>query len=202
MSNKKNNPFIPIWKNKDENWNKIPLSIYKEMYDSAKLRHDEILSQSETITTKSIQILTFLIAMLAWSIATITSIDLNSLYTFILVIGYGYIIFLQVSILLPKRLTLKGTAPRTMLLDEDDLTDDKNTEEDKEKIFYYHQLNRYQKRIEQIKNSNNTRVPKFRQAIIGSFVIFSFTAFLFFKYHNPFTSKSSSSSPVSLGPVK
>ena len=50
-----------------ENWNKIPTETYKEIYAEAKVRYDELMSQSQNVTDKMIRMIIVTAALAAWN---------------------------------------------------------------------------------------------------------------------------------------
>jgi hypothetical protein len=133
------------------NWDKIPTETYKLILEEAKIRYDELLSQSENITGKVIQTILINSAIITWFA--------------------NYILF-------PRKITLKGSSPKEIFGNELDLSGDikgDNYDEDnKIKVYYYHQVKRYNNRIEKLRPIYSSRAEKYRWGLIFSLLLFGY----------------------------
>jgi hypothetical protein len=162
-----------------KNWNKIPTETYKSILEDAKVRYNELLSQSENITGKVIQTLLIDSAIVAWFTKYLSENKFcyRGLISIVFVLFTLFIYYWLVAMLYPRKIVLKGTSPNEALGDEVDLSGDVSgdnyTEEDKVRVYYYHQVNRYKRRIESLRPIYNTRAERYKKALVFSLTLFA-----------------------------
>ncbi len=168
-----------------KNWNRIPTETYKLILDEAKIRYNELLSQSENITGKVIQTILINSAVVAWFAKYLSENNFcyKGLVSVFFVLFTLFIYYWLVCILYPRKIVLKGTSPNEALGNETDLSgdigSDNYTEEDKVKVYYYHQVNRYKRRIENIRPMYNVRAKKYKQSLVFSLMLFFLIVIVF-----------------------
>lgn len=162
------------------NWDKIPTETYKNILEDAKIRYNEILSQSENITGKVIQTMLINSAIVAWFTNFI--FDNKFRNKELIAIGFvGFSLFIYwwlVAILFPRKIVLKGTSVNEALKNEQDFSGDiggdNYNDEQKVKVYYYHQVNRYKRRNENLRPTYNIRAKKYKQGLILSLILFGY----------------------------
>jgi hypothetical protein len=162
------------------NWDKIPTETYKLILEEAKIRYDELLSQSENITGKVIQTILINSAIITWFANYISTKNLSykTLILTAFAIFVTFVFFWLVNILFPRKITLKGSSPKEIFGNELDLSGDikgDNYDEDnKIKVYYYHQVKRYNNRIEKLRPIYSSRAEKYRWGLIFSLLLFGY----------------------------
>ena len=161
-----------------DNWDKIPTETYKNILEEGKIRYNEMLSQSENITSKVIQTILVNSATVAWFTKFLFDNKFHG-RNIIVVLFACFTLFVYiwlVEILFPRKIVLKGTAPKDALKNEQDFSGDEGGDnynnDQKIKIYYYHQVYRYQNRIENLKIIYNNRTIKYRYGLIFSLALF------------------------------
>ncbi len=160
------------------NWNKIPVDTYKTILEEAKVRYNELLSQSENITGKVIQTILAVSAIVAW----FTKYLSENKFQYRLVIAVVFVIFTisiyyrLVSILYPRKTVLRGTSPSEALGNEVDLAgdidEDKYSETEKTLVYYYHQVYRYNRRINTLRSLYNIRARNYKINLVLCLILF------------------------------
>jgi hypothetical protein len=171
-----------------KDWKNIPIDVYKGILNEAKLKLDEITSQSEYMTKVSIQMLLLNVAIMSW----FSKYAFDKQDTTILILSYilfTYLIFVVISlvnIIFPRsKSPLKGTSPSSFL--ESNATqitlgnseEDKYTDEQKEKAYLYISCWKYDDSIALYRKSLSVRAKKYEFAIKNSFVLFVLTCLVF-----------------------
>ncbi len=139
-------PASPVkWDDIVKDWEKVPISVYEFIFGQVKERYDEIISESQSITNKAFDYL----KITATAISAFTVFSFNKPPDRWIVIGLGIAFLIHLfcirKMLSPKGVILKGSPPNEIFLN---YIDNKNyTEEEKPKIVYYHELLRYQDRM-------------------------------------------------------
>lgn len=167
-----------MWKDKD-NYDKISVEIYRVMFLEAKERHEDVLSESKIITNKASRLIIAVTAIGTWAVTSIVSFKSNYNPLFLFILLFLIELGLLTSLLFPKKMVLKGTSPKVMLQDEDDLTDSAYSVDTRNKLFYYHQLNRYNKRITNLSEQNHTRIFRYSISLYLAYAILLGTIILF-----------------------
>ena len=191
-----------MWKDKD-NFDKIDIETYQEIYKEVKTRYEEQLSQSENVTDKVMKMILAVSAISVWAASVLSKIKID---TGVLILACSYLFGLicyLVSFFFPKPLILRGTSTVDFKKGESDLMGDIGGEnfdkEQRKKIFYFQQLQRYDRRIVDIKEKNKCRANKYFIGICLS-LGFLFLIIIIFAFYSPLVSLSGSSSGTSLGP--
>lgn len=162
----------------NSNWDRIPSEVYKEIIVNAKERYNEIASQSEAISKRTIQVLLTTSALLAWFTNFTFESSLIERTWFVLLFSM-YTIFLYywlINLLLPRSRVLQGTSPKEALEDEDDISGNVKGENygdaDKIRVYYYREVERYYNRTNKFAGMHNERAKKYRTALVLSFLYF------------------------------
>jgi len=171
-----------------KDWKGIPISVYKEMLSEAKLKLDEITSQSEYMSKVSIQMLLLNVAIMSWFSKYVfdKKDDVILFFSYILFIYLVLIVVGLINIIFPRnKSSLKGTSPSSFL--ESNATqitvgnseEDKYTDEQKEKAYLYISCWKYDDSITAYRKSLSDRAKKYEFAIKNSFALFVFTCLVF-----------------------
>jgi hypothetical protein len=158
-----------IWKDIVKDWETIPIGAYEFLFSQAKDRYDEVMSESESITNKSINLLTIAIGAITGFVGyNFTS---NPSEAFIVLLTLLFIPnFIALGILLfPKNISQRGSPPNEVFidyLDNNGLIDDEKT-----KLVYYHELIRYQTRLEFMNKKNSSRHYAYGIALVLTLLV-------------------------------
>lgn len=163
-----------MWEPKINDWEKINLEAYKFMFDQSKARFEEIISESEVITERSIKLLTILVGFLSALTGLSLKTPPQSEYIWLIgltsLLDFGLLIWLMRG----KQLVLRGSPPKEIF--KDNLDRQAYTQEDQVALLYYNELCRYQERIEKNKIANATRQAAYFIAVGLSVALYISTA--------------------------
>src|SRR5690242_11968092 len=99
-----------------DDYDKIPIEVYSEIYSEAKDKFAELKSQSETITSRSVKIIISIFALSAWAASTFSSI--HNLLGIALMTGYVVLFIILLILLIPlfynRSSPLIGTWPNAI----------------------------------------------------------------------------------------
>jgi len=116
-------------------WYDVDVASYKFIFEQAEKRMEDVLSESESITDKSIKIITAIAAMFAFFVGFLIKKEIsfgeNYVPIFLFTLNIGCALFL----LFPKKVRVRGIAPKILLpLRQLDNQEDKAYQEH---ILYY-----------------------------------------------------------------
>jgi len=162
-----------------ENWQDIGLNAYKFIFERSVIKHDEIISESEAITKRSIQLLTAFFSiiilvvgstykqqpncMIIGAIGAIVIVDLVLFY--LIFFGLG--------------LVLKGSEPQLMLREKLLTYKEDNVQL---KRLYYEEIVRLQRSILTNKLAVNKRRENYYGAIVFCLILFALSAIVICNY--------------------
>lgn len=166
-----------MWKPPIKDWEKISHQSYAFIFEQSKGRFEEIMSESETITSRALT----LIGIYAGFLAGFLSLFFNDSTKKIviwhpLLLGFLYIadIVLLISLLWGKRMVNRGSPPNEIFIPGIESSD--YTEKDQLSFLYHNEISRYQARIDLNKEVNTKRHNIYTWVLILSIVIFIWTA--------------------------
>jgi hypothetical protein len=141
-------------------WEKLPIETYKFLFEQAKERYSDVMSESESITEKAFKLISISGAVAAGFIGFKFQQNPNLWLTIGLAIFHLVNFACLIKLLFPKEIILRGSPPNETLIN---YFDDKNLEEnEKSKLVYYQELIRYQERID-IMTLNITKRQRYYQ---------------------------------------
>ncbi len=143
------------WNDIVKDWEELPLESYKFLFSQAKDRFDEVLSESVSITEKSITLTKVAVAAMSGFVGY--NFKANPGLEWIVVLSFVFLIDLicLVVLMFPKGVVFKGSPPQEIFCDY--LDNPSYTENEKTTIVYYHELRRYQERIDIMTKKNSQR---------------------------------------------
>lgn len=165
------------WDTIAKEWDLVPVEAYKFMFSQVKDRYDDILSESVSITDKSIKILTISIgglSVLAGYFIKNNDVCLGALIP----LGMFYFANFALLILLmfPKPVPLKGSPPKEIFINSLDNTT--YVADDKISVLYYNELIRYQGRIDFLNSENNKRQENYRAVLVLTIICIVYTTII------------------------
>jgi len=153
-----------MWNEIAKDWEKIPSDTYKFLFSQAKERYDEIISESESMTNKAVTLTTISFAALSAFVGY--NFKVRPELGWIILLGALYLlnIIVLAKLLFPKNVIMKGSPPNEIF--NDYLDNPQYLPEDKITIVYYHELVRYQERMDMMTKKNKRRQAFYAVAII------------------------------------
>lgn len=155
----------------ERNWSKINLDTYGFIIKQAEKNFDELISESESITNKSIKILTFNSILFSFFFSYskqfnhYTSYRIELVMPLILFLG---VVFIVMKLMFPKRIRFKGFSPKDLLSDASNL--DSEDESFHLQILYYITIVKLEDNILVMKAINTCRAKLYKISIIMSVV--------------------------------
>jgi hypothetical protein len=158
-------------------YDKISIEVYKEIYAEAKDKYLETYSQSNVITGRTIKAFLLIIGLTGWAANSFWGLEKKiPVVIFLYLMLLVWAIHHTYKIIVNRKAPLQGTMPRVIYKTSEDLT---NEEYDRDKVFYYQQIGRYQKKIDTLEDGNVTRGKMFNTLISISFVYFLSTVVIY-----------------------
>jgi hypothetical protein len=144
-----------VWSDIVKDWEQVPLESYKFLFSQAKERFDEIISESVSITEKSMNLTKVTVVAMSGFVGY--NFKVNPGLEWIVLLSFLFIVNLicLVILMFPKGVVFKGSPPKEIFCDYLDNSNYNN--EEKTTIVYYHELIRYQERIDNMTNRNGQR---------------------------------------------
>lgn len=141
-----------------DKWHTVSIDAYKIVYDLAKERLDETLSESQSITDKSIKMISSLVVFSGFFFGYLLSnkeliAQNRCLLIFLGVIVISNMIFL-VDLIWPKMVKSKGLPPNVSLVDD---FDDEEDSPFQTQLVYYNSLKIIQSNIDYMDGKNSDR---------------------------------------------
>ncbi|WP_018629210.1 hypothetical protein [Niabella aurantiaca] len=167
---KKETEIINTWDDIVKDWELLPLETLIFIFTQAKDRYEELLSESESITNKTFF---FIKTTTASSIAaTVYFLKTPSYHRFIWIAAILFVVTFSIYIYLlsPKKVIYRGSSPKEIFISY--LDNKSYATEEKTKLAYYHELIRYQDRIESMTGRNDERNMWYKIALVLSVSIF------------------------------
>ena len=137
-----------IWNDIAKDWEKIPLDTYKFLFEQTKDRYEEVMSESESVTNKSITLISISGAIVTGFVGF--KFQANPPLSWVIILGILYLsnFICLIKLLFPKKVVLRGSPPNEIFIDYFDHPD--LLENEKTSLAYYHELIRYQERINEM----------------------------------------------------
>jgi len=146
-----------------EKWYNVKLEAYTVIYQQAKERFEDILSESESITNKSIKMIAALAAFLGFIIGFAKQNGLVAGYHvvfFILALADAMMLFILIA---PKEVKHRGLPPDRSIPKNLDAEDDKDFQAE---LVYYQSIVLLQDNIDFMINKNNYRAALYKWALL------------------------------------
>lgn len=152
------------WKDIAKDWEQIPLEAYKFLFSQAKDRFDEVISESISLTEKSINLTKITVATVTGFIGY--NYKNNPNMEWIVLLGFLFLanLICLVILMFPKGVIFKGSPPKEIFCEY--LDNNSYIPDEKIAIIYYHELIRYQAKIDTMNTKNSQRQLFYGIAII------------------------------------
>ena len=157
------------WKPDFSKWYNVNKDSYKFIFEQAEKRLEDILSESESITNKSIKMATAVVAMFAFFIGFLIqkSIPLgyNSIFIGLFIINVSAIVYL----IFPKEVKLRGLTPKILIPSNLDADEDKDVQAE---MLYYSAIRLLQDNIDFMLDKNSFRAKVYLASLIMCLFLF------------------------------
>jgi hypothetical protein len=151
------------WKPDFEKWYNVNKDAYKFIFSQAEKKLEDVLSESESITNKSIKMITAVVAMFAFFIGFLVQksipIGYNSVFIILFIVNVAGILFL----IFPKEVKGRGFVPSELLPEKLDKADDKDFQEE---MLYYCAVVKLEDDIQSMRLKNSSRAKIYLTCLI------------------------------------
>lgn len=162
-------PFEPRWyPDFKNNWSAITLRTYELIYKTASQRYQEILDESESITTKAFRILVGISAVIAFSTAYLEKDNLPFAYWIAITLFAICDLIMLIYLLHPTDVKIKGFRPDEIIPPHLDKPGDIPFQRH---ILYYSMIVLIQERIKYMIPKNKSRGRFYNWALIYTVII-------------------------------
>lgn len=162
------------WK-PDFTWHKIEINAYKFIFEQAVKKHEEFLSESESITNKAIKMIVALVVMFSFFVNFIVQQKIPIGYNAVFFILFIIVVVAVMSLIAPKEVKTKGFVPSELLPKELDSDADKGLQEH---LLYYSAICKLENDIQIMRVKNKERARQYKLCLIASIVLFSVGAII------------------------
>lgn len=149
-------------------WYNVDTASYKLVFEQAEKKMEDVLSESESITNKSIKMVATVAAMFAFFVGFLIKknipIGYNSIFIAVFIVNVTGILFL----VFPKEVRGRGLSPKKLLPTNLDNEEDKNYQE---QMIYYSGIVILQDNIDFMINKNTNRANWYLAWIIVALVL-------------------------------
>ena len=158
------------WKPDFEKWYNVNKDAYKFIFEQAEKKLNDVLSESESITDKSIKMVTAVVAMFAFFVGFLIQkhipLGYNSIFIVLFIINVSGIIYL----IFPKEVKGRGLAPKILIPPK---LDDREDKEFQSEMLYYRAITTIQDNIDFMRNKNYCRANVYLVCLIMALALFS-----------------------------
>lgn len=161
------------WKPPINKWYNVGVEPYKLILSEAKERFEDVIAESESITEKSIKILTALVGLISFFVGYLIKNDLFQTYIFILAPFVFFDVLFLYQLITPKEIVFRGLPP------EESFPKQLDNPEDSEKqieLVYYQCVVHYQNNTKKMVRLNNGRITYYKIALILFFIVLAIIA--------------------------
>lgn len=159
-----------IWEPNIENWDSIGIDSYRFILEQAKVRFDEGLIESETLTERGMKITFATMTFAAGLLGISFKAKADDFIVVALTIGYAVTFVLLYLLLYSKKLVLRGSPPIEIF--NKSLEKPDYSENDRLSLLYYNEICRYQDRIDKNKTVNAYRQKYYLLCLALTIVLF------------------------------
>lgn len=159
----------PQWKPNFDKWYEVDISAYKFILEQATKKKDEVLSESESITDKSMKIVAAVAAFLSIFYGIVGQkhipVVAGAVPTILSVIAIG----IAVTLLFPKGVRSRGIAPNVLIPSHLDSPEDKGFQEH---MLYYSAIVILQDDIQEMRMKNLGRAGRYGVCLVAGLLAF------------------------------
>lgn len=157
-----------IWSDIIKDWEKLPIEAYKFLFEQVKERYSDIMSESESITSKSFKLISISGAVVAGLVGLKLQTNPNICLIICLAILHLCNFVCLIKLLFPKEIILRGSPPNEILIEYFD--DNSLTDTEKVSLAYYQEFVRYQERIDKMQFNISKRQELYKVSLIFTII--------------------------------
>lgn len=157
-----------LWKPDFEKWYHVNKDAYKFIFTQAEKKLEDVLSESESITNKSIKLITATVSMFAFFIGFILQKNILIGYNVIMVIFFISNVVCIIFLIFPKEVKGRGFVPSELLPKRLDHPDDKEYQEE---MLYYCAIVKLEEDIKTMRQKNKARSKIYLINLILSLIL-------------------------------
>ena len=150
-------------------WYDVSKESYILINNEAKSRMEEVLSESESITNKSIQFIAAIIAISGFFFKTFIDAKISLSNNWWLVVFFVIPSIFFTVLLFPKEVRGRGFQPKEFIVDNLDNNEDLNHQE---QIIYYNSIVNLQGNIEFMMQKNSKRARLYKLGLLSTIAMF------------------------------
>lgn len=156
------------WKPDFKKWYDVNKDAYKLVFEQAAKKLDDVLSESESITNKSIKIITVVAAMFAFFVGFLIKKNIPIGYNVIFIVIFIVNVTGTLFLIFPKEVRGRGIPPQKLLPKNLDAEDDRNYQE---QMIYYSAIVILQDNIDFMIEKNTNRANWYLASLIVTLVL-------------------------------
>ncbi|MDB5126130.1 hypothetical protein [Mucilaginibacter sp.] len=159
------------WTSRINKWENISVDEYKFIFEQAKEKLDDVLSETESITDKSIKIGTAVVAFLGFYLGLVIQNHLFKSHKLLVASTFIFAIinlFVIIKLIFPSLISNRGCSPEASTTPDFDNDDDKGYYLQK---LYYNSIGILQDKIDKTVTRNSNRILIYKIAL-ASFALF------------------------------
>ena len=150
-------------------WYQIDKDAYKLIFQQAEKKLEDVLSESESLTDKSIKMVMAVVAMFAFFLGFIIQQHIPLGYNSIFIVLFLLNVFGIIFLIFPKEVKRRGFSPQVFIPNNLDNEEDKGFQEE---ILYYNGIVLLQENIEFMRDKNNYRARIYLYCLIMALTLF------------------------------
>jgi hypothetical protein len=159
------------WKPDFEKWYNVNIDAYKFVFEQAEKKLEDVLSESESITDKSIKMVAAVVAMFAFFVGFLIQkkipIGYNAIFIILFILNVTGIIFL----IFPKEVKGRGFVPSELLPEKFDNHEDLKVQVE---LLHYCGVVKLEEDIQLMRRKNASRSKLYLVCIILALLLFVF----------------------------
>lgn len=148
-----------------DNWSNVEKETYEIALRLGQERFSERVSESESVTNKSIKMLILNVSLFGWFVGL--SFSQHIQIGLLSLLSVFFTLFLLIGLIMPKSVRDKGISPSILL---PDLFDKRHKGKEQIKLIYFNALSIIQQNIDIMSQLNSQRASKYKFALILSMV--------------------------------
>lgn len=156
------------WSPDFKKWYNINKDSYKLIFEQAEKKMEEVISESESITNKSIKIVAAISAMFAFFVGFLIQKNIPAGYSSVFIIVFIINVTGVLFLIFPKEVRGRGIAPKILIPKNFDADDDKDYQEH---MIYYSGIIILQNNIDFMIKKNTSRAKWYLRWLIVTLVL-------------------------------
>lgn len=157
-------------------WYEVDIEVYKFIFEQAEKRHDDVLSESEAITSKSVKVTTGIVALFSFFVGILIEKNISiDIFSIGLTVSFLYNIIDAIGLMFPKEVISRGFSPSELI------SEDINDEENKgfeAALLYHSAIQQLDNVIKRMRANNRIRAKKYKRILkVGIAILITSTLY-------------------------